>query len=131
MVTVADLPAGNPVVVKAQLEQQGRQALRTLIELSRAAGGDATGADKSRPYSTTRYIRAMDELTDLAQERPEMRKRILPSILQMQRDAPQDSRLYTLSRLKLQRLVWESAQAQSDKLHADRLADLEFARQGY
>jgi hypothetical protein len=124
MVTVADVPSGNSLIVKNELEQEGKAALQTLIELSQNAGGDPTGADKSRPYSTTRYVRAMDALADLASERPEMRPRILPSILQMHKDAPAETRLYTMSRLKLQRLVWESSDAQANE-------NRDWGRRGY
>ena len=115
--TLKDIPSGHPMFKLDELELEGGKALKNLCDICRSAGGDQSGEDKTQPFSATRYVCAMNTLADMAQERTAFREIILPSVVKMHKEAPQESyHLYTNTTLRVQRLVRDGADQHRQQL---------------
>ena len=126
------VPDDNPVLSRGALLDDGRAFVRLLADASpTVAGGDtrpftaaarAELAGKSKreqervaampkaPFSTTLFVCAMDNMSDLALARPATRACLLPALLRMQSTSVPDLGCYTDSKLKIQRLAMEEAE---------------------
>ena len=68
---------------------------------------DLSEKGRSVPFSTTLYVGAMEDLSDLAAQRPLARPEVLPALMRMQATKVPHLDMYTSTTLNIQQLALE------------------------